>query len=261
MEPKRTQILLLGCNTWKDGAYDLSDAILAASVEKGTGKLRLASILRDIHVDIPGHGRKKINAALPLGGPELALRVLNGSFGLAFRYYAVVDMLGLVRIIDLLGGIDIEITEVERVFLNCWVRDLARQFGDGVIPPRIEKAGMVHMDGRMALSHARNRTIGTDFARSDRQRAVLRAMAKKIREETGLRRLRLLAEIRRIVRTNLPLPRAAALALAMLRARGGEILSFRVPVENTYRVSREGEWHFEIDTEANAKALRQFLDG
>ena len=181
---KPEQILLLGCNFCRDGNYDCSDAILIASPDPKTGAVKLASILRDIQADLHEYGQEKINAALLHGGPEFAVRIINECFHLSIRHYILVDMYGLVSVIDLLGGIDVEITEMERIFLNCWVRDLAMQFQDGIFPPPLEKAGMVHMDGRTALSHARNRAIGTDFARADRQRTVLKAMAEKIKEES-----------------------------------------------------------------------------
>ena len=207
------QVLLLGCNFCNEGKYDNSDSIIVASLDKKTGSIKLASIMRDIWVDLHEYGTDKINSALVHGGPEFTLKVVNEAFNLNIRYYALVDMLGLVNIIDLLGGIDVEITEMERIFLNCWVRDLAVQFNDGIIPPPIEKAGMVHMDGRTALSHARNRAIGADFARSDRQRVVLKAMAKKLREKSSpAQKINSSFRSRNMSKRTFPLPRQRSLA-------------------------------------------------
>ena len=261
-ESGQTQILFLGCNFLNDGKYDRSDSMIVVSIDRKTGKVKLASILRDIWVDLHEYGTEKINNALVFGGPEFAVQVVNESFGLDIRYYALVDMYGLVSIIDLLGGIDVEITEVERIFLNCWVRDLAMQFHDGVIPPPIEKAGMVHMDGRTALSHARNRTIGTDFARSDRQRVVLKAMAKTIRGISDpVQLVRLYSRGRKYIQTNLSLVQTAALCMPVLKAGNTEFPSIRIPVDNTYRVCRENHWYLEIDFEANARELEKFFFG
>ena len=258
----RTQVLLLGCNAWDEGQYERSDSIIVVSLDRKTGKAKLASILRDIWVDFHERGMEKINSALVFGGPEYAMQVINECFRLDIRHYAVVDMRGFVHLIDLLGGIDVEITELERVFLNCWVRDLAMpmMFNDGIVPPYIEKAGMVHMDGRTALSHARNRTIGTDFARTDRQRVVLKAMVRKIREECSpLQRIGLFLKSRKYIRTNLSPVQIAALCIPALKAKDSGFPSIRIPVEHTYKVCRDEQWHFEIDFEENAKALEQFF--
>ena len=256
----RTQVLLLGCNFMNEGKYDRSDSIIVVSLDREKGEVKLASILRDIYVDLHEYGTEKINAALICGGPEYTVQIVNENFGLNIRYYALVDMRGLVNIIDLIGGIDIEITEMERIFLNCWVRDLAMQLKDGIIPPPLEKAGLVHMDGRTAMSHARNRAIGSDFARSDRQRAVLRAMAGKIKENTGpIQRIKLFLRCMKYIKTNLSLPRAAALGVCALKSVNAGIPSIRIPAENTYRVSRDKEWHFEINFEENTTILEQFF--
>ena len=258
----RTEILLLGCNSWKDGKYEHSDSMIIVSIDRKTGTIKLASILRDIRVDFHEYGMDKINAAIVYGGPEFSVQVINEIFHRDIRYYAVVDMYGLVNIIDLLGGIDVEITEIERIFLNCWVRDLAMQFKDGIIPPHMEKAGLVRMDGRMALSHARNRTIGTDFTRSNRQRTVLMAMARKIKEETGWsQRIKLFFRGRKYVKTNLPVTQIAALGIPVLKALKADVPSLIIPAENTYTVCRDENWHFDIDFEENARELEKFFAG
>ena len=256
----QTQILFLGCNFWNEGKYDRSDSIIVVSIDRKTGKVKLASILRDIWVDLHEYGMEKINAALVYGGPEFAVQVVNESFNLDIRYYALVDMYGLVSIIDLLGGIDVEITEMERIFLNCWVRDLALQFHDGIIPPYIETAGMIHMDGRTALSHARNRTIGTDFDRTDRQRVVLKAMASKIQGEADLIQLiKLFFQSKKYIRTNLSVAQIAALGIPVLKAKHSDIPSIRIPAENTYKICRDEQWHFDINFEENARKLEKFF--
>ena len=66
----RTQVLLLGCNFMNEGKYDRSDSIIVVSLDREKGEVKLASILRDIYVDLHEYGTEKINAALICGGPE-----------------------------------------------------------------------------------------------------------------------------------------------------------------------------------------------
>ena len=256
----QTRILLLGCNSWNGENYERSDSIIVMSIDRKEKKIKLASILRDIQVSLHEYGTDKINTALVYGGPEFALQIINEYFNLDIRYYVLVDMYGLVSIIDLLGGIDVEITEMERIFLNCWVRDLAMQFQDGIFPSPIEKAGMVHMDGRFALSHARNRAIGSDFARTERQRVVLKAMAKKIKEESDpIQLIRLFFKGRKYIRTNLSIPQIMSLGIPVIKTDISVIPSIRIPVEGTYEISQDQHWHFEIDFEKNAGELKKFF--
>ncbi|MBQ2641189.1 MAG: LCP family protein, partial [Lachnospiraceae bacterium] len=112
----RLNILLLGTDDLRDGAQR-SDAILIATL--GYGCFRLTSVMRDTVVDIPGHGKSKLNAAFAYGGAELAMRTINQNFGLNIMHYAHVDFVALVKVIDAIGGVDLPLTDAERQRLNA----------------------------------------------------------------------------------------------------------------------------------------------
>ena len=90
----QTQILFLGCNFCNEGKYDRSDSMIVAQIDRKAGKVKLASILRDIWVDLHEYGMEKINGALVFGGPKFAVQIVNESFGLNIRHYVLVDMYG-----------------------------------------------------------------------------------------------------------------------------------------------------------------------
>ena len=252
--------LLLGCDSQNIGDYERSDTMIVASISQG-GEVRLTSIMRDIWVDIPGHGEGRINAATAYGGPELAVRVVSGYLDLPIDRYVMVNMKGMVKLIDLLGGVDMEITEVERLWINFGTDDVLRITRSRRVIRPLEHSGQVHLCGAQAVEHARNRVAGADYMRTERQRQLLKAIAQKIRKKKKsvpwLFSLALRG--RRWVKTNMGLPEMLRLAPLALRLDPDAIGSFRIPAEGTYRVISDGIWHFETDLEKNRELLREFL--
>ena len=118
-------LLVLGVDTLNEGAQR-SDTMMIASVSGGG--VKLTSLQRDLMVSIPGHGQAKLNAAFAYGGPELTLRVVNETFGMNLVRYVVVDFTALVKMVDALGGVEVDVTEAERVQINKNVRYSGRVF-------------------------------------------------------------------------------------------------------------------------------------
>lgn len=253
-------ILLLGCDSQIVGEYERSDSMMVLSLSRA-GEVRLTSIMRDIWVDLPGFGEGKINAAVWYGGPELAMRVVSAYFDLPIDKYAMVNMEGMVSVIDLLGGIDMEITEEERVFINHCAVDVQRIIrSERAIPP-LEHAGSVHLCGAQAVGHMRNRCNGADYARTARQRQVLKAVAKKVRTKMSLPQLfRLTQHSGKWIRTNVNLMEFVLISLPALRQDPDAIGEFRIPAEGTYTEIRDRTWHFGTDFEKNRQLLREFLE-
>ena len=174
-------ILLIGTDVEKEGAQR-SDAMLIASV--GYGRFRLTSLLRDTEVNIDGHGTGKLNAAYAYGGPELLMRTVNQTYGLNLMHYAQVDFTALAAVVDAIGGITLpEITQEEMEQINRNTRKSGKVFGPlGYVPQELTHYGNdIHLDGLQALSFARIRKIGDDYARTGRQRQVINAIVDRIR--------------------------------------------------------------------------------
>ena len=83
----------------------LSDTLVVFSLNTKTREIRAISIPRDTYVEIPGHRNGKINSAHALGGPELARQVVSNLLGTPIDYYVKTDVEGLVKVVDLLGGV------------------------------------------------------------------------------------------------------------------------------------------------------------
>lgn len=175
---KITNIALFGIDAL-EGESGRSDSIMVATIDPVHKKLKITSIMRDSYVAIDGHGNDKINHAYAYGGAELAIKTINENFGLNIEDYATVDFSTLPLIIDLLGGIDLEITDDEIQYINSYIDGLNSE--EGTSSPNIYTSGVQHLDGIQSLAYSRIRyTSGGDFERTQRHRTVLNALFSKL---------------------------------------------------------------------------------
>ncbi len=137
--------------------------MIIASLDVETNVVRLLSIPRDLWVFIPGHGYNRINSAELWGelarkgsGTERVKQTIHHNLGIPIHYYARVDFKGFMKIVDFVGGLDIDVA--------CPLPDIEL------------KPGLHHMDGQQALRFARSRKSTSDYDRGRRQRKVLLAL-------------------------------------------------------------------------------------
>jgi len=179
----RTNFILLGVGGTGHDGPQLSDTIIMASLRHSDGRVAMLSIPRDLSVDIPGYGWRKINHANAFGewekegyGPVLASQVISNITGQPIHYYVRIDFNGFVEFIDEIGGIDVY---VERSFT-----DYQYPTSDDKYQVVSFEQGEQHMDGETALKFVRSRhgTNGeaSDFARSRRQQIILAAVKDKV---------------------------------------------------------------------------------
>ena len=258
-------ILLLGCDAHAQDGYDRSDSMIVVSVNSKTNQVKMTSLMRDMWVHIQGHGNQKLNAATVFGGPELAMSTVNEYFGLDIDKYVMVNVAGLVELIDTLGGVDLEITEEERQYINQGAKETAQYTGANADPGEdLTSAGLVHLTGAQAVCHARNRTNGHgDYSRTDRQRSVLMAIANKLKQENSL--LTLMAVGKQLldqVETNLSLDDLVLLATVGMNVDLNDVEQLRLPAEGTYSTGYVGEyWCIQPNYEKNAALLHDFIYG
>lgn len=155
-----------------------SDTIMIASIHKKTGEIRLVSVYRDTVLDVGDGYYTKANTAYALGGPSQAIIMLNRNLDLNILDFVTVGFEGLAHTIDALGGIEIEIDEEERGYLNQYLHDMHLELGTDETP--VEKTGKVLVTGIQATAYSRIRyTAGDDFRRAERQRIVLEKTLEK----------------------------------------------------------------------------------
>ncbi len=161
-------ILLIGQDRREGESRQRSDAMILCTINKREKSLTMTSFLRDLYVQIPGYQDNRINAAYQIGGMELLNQTLEHNFGVVIDGNVEVDFAQFTKIVDLLGGVDIDLTADEAAYLN-------RLNGFTL------RAGMNHLTGHQALQYSRVRHIGMDFGRTNRQRTVLTAVVNKCR--------------------------------------------------------------------------------
>lgn len=188
-EDGEVRILLLGIGGGNHEGATLTDTIILATLKLPQTKneelkVSLISIPRDLVAYIPGYDYRKINSAYAYGeaddknqGSRLTLQTVEKIIGKSIPYYALVDFDGFKKIVDDLGGVEID---VERQFTDSLYPDGK----DGYIAPLTFEAGKQKMDGDRALKYVRSRhgnnSEGTDFARSVRQQKILKAVKDKV---------------------------------------------------------------------------------
>ena len=177
---ERVNLLIMGIDRRPTEACPCrSDTMMLATLDPKTATAGLITIPRDLYVPIPNYGENRINTALflgalnkyPGGGPGLAKKTIEYNFGRQVHYYVIVDFSGFRRVVDTLGGIDINVPKAiddpEYPTENFGVQHI--HFN----------AGIQHMNGEQALQYARTRHTDSDFGRSKRQIQVLMAIRDK----------------------------------------------------------------------------------
>jgi LCP family protein required for cell wall assembly len=187
-----------------------SDSIML--LRFGGGHSAKLSIPRDTVVDIPGHGRDKINAAYAIGGPALAIRTVEQYLGVDIDHVFLVNFENFPSLIDAMGGIDYR--------GGCVVSRINGGFKNGGYTLRL-KAGESHIDGRQALALARTRKnecrkVDDDRQRAERQQKILSAMKSRVFSIHGFLRLPLISwNVPKSVQTDMGGPRLLAYALGL----------------------------------------------
>ena len=253
-------ILLLGTDVRDESGYGRTDSMILLSVNLATKEAKLTSFMRDLWVSIPGHkGKAKLNAACVYGGPELLMKTLNELFGLNIKDYALVNLSGMADIIDMLGGLRLDVSESERKALNKGLFDLSSKSG----MEELRKSGeQVLLNGNQAVAFARIRQIDSDYQRTERQREVLTALAKRLQDENGTSLLSLVPTLLKYVETNMAITELMTLAYIGLQMDMDSIQQYRIPVDNTYESGTyDGVWCIKADLKKNAKLLKKFIYG
>lgn len=150
----------------------LSDVNIIARIDRASGEIKLVSMYRDTYTLINSDGTyHKLNEAYFRGGPEQAVWAVEHNTDVKVDDYATFNWKAVADSINILGGIDLEITDSEFKYINAFITETVNSTGIGSY--QLEHAGMNHLDGVQAVAYARLRLMDTDFKRTERQRKVI----------------------------------------------------------------------------------------
>ena len=181
-----------------------SDVMMVLSYDQKNNDVTVTSLVRDTYVEIGDRGFDKLNHAYAFGGPELAIQTINRTFDLDIEDYVTVDFWAVEKIIDAIGGVEIDVSSEELVHLNKYINDLNNNSPDGSKTSPISGSGLKHLNGRQAVAYMRIRYVGDgDFERMQRQREVMEVALQGIKSISLPNMLSLINDLLSTVKTNL----------------------------------------------------------
>lgn len=212
---ERTNILLLGVDARPGETKSRADTMIVASIDPKLNKAALVSIPRDTQIEIEGSPSDKINSANVVGGPELAVEKVSELLGEKIDYYVEMDFKGFAKIIDALGGVNINVDQ--RMYKPSEDIDL--------------KAGQQLLNGRQALGFVRYRDyVMGDIDRTAHQQAFLKALGKELLKPKNIVKLpSLVREANRNIDTNLRLSDMLKMATWAPGFNGNSIIAQTLP--------------------------------
>lgn len=258
---KWTNILLLGGDSRQTSSYENTDTMMILSLNSEDRCIKLTSIMRDTWVELPGRKEPgKINSANTLGGPKYAVRTVNKNFSTNIENYILVNMADLVAIIDLVGGIDIEVTESELEQINAYAQDYINNIQQYDGQTVLEEAGYVHLNGLLATAYTRDRYTDSDFGRVMRQQKVIMALSDQIQNMELDELMAVVSDIYGHIKTNMNDDTLDALVQTVMLCDVEDIPRFRIPADGTYKSeTRKGVWAIYPSYKKNAALLYDFI--
>lgn len=236
-----------------------SDVVIIISLDQLSGKVKMASIMRDTYVKIEGKGMDKLNSAFALGGPQLAIKTLNQNFDLDIKDYLNVDFYGAAKIVDALGGVNINIKPEELSYLNTYLDELAIYEKIPAVHLRIP--GAQQLNGKQAVAYSRIRGVGRgDYERTERQRTVLLSIFNKLKG-SGQEFFPVFAtEVLPNVETSMANFTLLNFAGNILNSKSKEIEQARFPLDKQSVGKRiDNIWYLTTDLSATTNSIHDFI--
>lgn len=252
-------ILLIGQDRRPGEPRARSDVMLLVTVNTKKNEVTLTSFMRDLYVQIPGYADNRINVPFMLGGPELLFDTIEQNFGIRPDKFVEVDFNGFQEVVELVGGIEMELTELEAYHLNT-----SEDFYDFPEESWYLKEGKNLLDGKQTLAYSRIRAIDptADFARTQRQRKVIAALIEKAAELNLIQLNELLLQMTEMITTDMTSREILSYArlLYPVLAEVDEINSVQIPADGTfYSAAVDGVGMVLVpDLPANSAVIAEF---
>ncbi len=237
-----------------------SDVNMIACINQDTGEIKLVSLYRDTYLKVSDKGTyRKFNYAYSEGGPEQALKMLNENLDLNITEYIIFNWKAVADGINILGGVDMEITKPEFKFINAFITETVEETGVG--SHHLQSAGMNHLDGIQAVAYGRLRLMDSDYQRVERQKKVIEAAFAKAKKAEYSVLNNILVVCLQEVMTNLDFGDLTNVALSMSKYHIGETGGFPFERSEANMGKARGACIIPQTLESNVTQLHQFLFG
>ncbi len=236
IETNNINVMLLGQDASDGVTRTRTDTMILMSINKTDGTISLTSFMRDLYVYIPGwDGCHKLNSAYPFGGYEMFKDTMEYNFGVLIDFIVHVKFEDFAKIVDILGGVDIDLTQAEATYLNDYYYEKT-----GV--QWTLTAGRNHLTGMQTFHYSRIRKIDSDYSRTERQRKVLTAIFDTYKSKPMLELLGITAKIMPLITTyDLEKSEVYNYIRELLPIVSGcTIQSHRVPFDDAYSTTYQG---------------------
>ena len=250
-------ILLVGIDALNGQEWSNSDTMILFSINKNTKKIVMTSLMRDIYLYIPDRGYNRINAAYSYGGPNLLMKTIRENFKINVDQYVTVNFYSFIDIVDILGGVEIDIKDYEIKNMNQIIQAINDYVGPDQDDSKITEPGTYLLNGKQTLGYARIRYAGNnDFERTERQRTVLNKLIEKAKGMDLFQLNDTLNVLLPKITTNLSKGQILSLMLESLELKDYEIVQNRIPIDGGYSNKQvRGMSVLGLDMETNIKAL------
>ena len=250
LEGDMINIMLIGQDRRPGEERARSDSMILVTINQEKNTIQLTSFMRDLYVQIPGYMDNRLNVAYRYGGTSLMNDTFKVNFGLEIDGNAMVDFDEFTEIIEILGGVTLEISSAEAKYMN------ARSDNSF-------KAGVNYMNAEDALTFTRMRyAAGGDYGRTDRQRRVLIAIAESFRDADLITIFNVIDQVLPHIVTNLTdaqIIEYATKGLTIL-GNGGSMDTLRIPQDDAhYNANIRGMAVLVPNLEACREDLREFI--
>ncbi len=254
-------VLLIGVDRRDKGWAGNSDSMILVSLNHDKDQISMISLMRDTYVNIPGYGMRKLNAAHANGAGPLLLKTIEQNFKIDVDRYATVDFSSLSKIIDLLGGVTLKISDEEAASANG---SIAEQCDIRGLDPKkyyFSGGGTINCNGIQAVAYARIRYVGNyDYERTERQRIVLTKMFEKFQSMSVTQIMDFIDDVLPLVTHNIPENEIWSLATKAPSILKYSLVRDRVPYDGLFRSTYANKQNvLVLDWEQTIKKLQDTL--
>ena len=236
-----------------------ADVNIICNINRDTGEIKLVSVFRDTYLNISeGGSYNKLNQAYFVGGPEQAIQTLNRNLDLHINDYMTFNWKAVADAINVLGGVDIELSKAEFYYINGFITETVKATGVG--SKHLTHAGMNHLDGVQAVAYGRLRLMDTDYARTERQRKVIAQAFEKAKKADFKTLNVLIGTVFPQVSTSIWVDDLVSNAKNISKFHLGETTGFPQARGNV-RMGKKGDVVVPQTLESNVIKLHEFLFG
>lgn len=246
------------------GGAKNTDAMMIGSINMKDKTLKLTSLLRDSYVEIPGHKANKLNSAYSKGGVDLLIKTIEQNYKIHIDGYASVNFEAFENLVDMLGGVTIELGKEEAAYLNK-TNYISKKSNRNVKP------GINKLNGNQVMGYVRVRKVKTlggannDYGRVVRQQRALSAMFDSLMSSKNLLKiLPISKEALSYVTTDLNQKQIEKAMAAVIENKITTLETFRVPVDGAFEAPKKYNgigYPIVLDWDTNLVELYQFIFG